>query len=366
MNSQRRRILCAFAAAPLGLLALRTTAKDMLDKFAPLAPLPTHGLATLTSGLATPPAGATPAIDILADLAHKPGYTINSWFAVGHFQSQGHTLNYLVHLFALSIKGRTLAVDSVASITDETSGWYEVEHNFHTIFRASISSERLLIKTPTTEISGSLDSMRIRAQLKNATIDVQLKAVGHPLYNKGSGRFDLLGMDVYQYSIPTLETTGRLLIKGQEFPASSISWFDRQWQNQPLGAPKGRWTWMDLNLSNGWAVSLWDAEDVDGKTDGWVTLIDKSGRHLVADLLPLAKNADEHWLSPQSGYRYPTRWQVIVPELDMQLVVLAKPREQEINGLSPRYEGASAISGTVRGEKVSGYCYVEMVGDWKA
>lgn len=208
--------------------------------------------------------------------------------------------------------------------------------------------------------------MRICAQLKNSSIDIQLKAVGHPLYNKGSGRFDLLGMDVYQYSLPTLETTGRLIVKGKEFPASGMSWFDRQWQNQSLGAPKGRWTWMDLNLGNGWAVSLWDAQDVDGKTDGWITVIDKSGKHWVVNLAPLSEAADEHWLSAQSGYKYPTRWKVNVPALDMLLEVVASPREQEINGLSPRYEGASIITGIIGGEKVTGHCYVEMVGDWKA
>lgn len=50
----------------------------------------------------------------------------------------------------------------------------------------------------------------------------------------------------------------------------------------------------------------------------------------------------------------------------MQLEVIARPHEQEVRGLHARYEGASSVSGTVRGEKVSGYCYVEMVGDWQA
>jgi hypothetical protein len=57
---------------------------------------------------------------------------------------------------------------------------------------------------------------------------------------------------------------------------------------------------------------------------------------------------------------------VRVPALDMQLDVIAKPREQEVRCLHARYEGASSVSGSVRGEKVGGYCYVEMVGDWKA
>ncbi|MFG1412001.1 lipocalin family protein [Xanthobacter sp. VTT E-85241] len=320
----------------------------------------------LTANLATQTGAIPTSVDIVADLAHKPGYTLNSWFAIGHFESQGHTLNYLVHLFALSIRGITVGVDSAVSITDETTGWYGVQHGFHSIFRAKASSDRLLVRTPNSLISGTLDELRIRAQIKGASIDVTLRAVGHPLYNKGTARFDMLGMDVYQYSIPTLETTGRLLVDGREFPASGMSWFDRQWQKQPLGPPRGKWTWMDLNLSNGWRISLWDAAGLDGKSDAWVTVIDESGRHRVAELVPLVDDACDYWVSPQSGSRFPTRWRVKVRALDMDLQVVAKPREQEVRGMHARYEGASSVSGTVRNEKVSGYCYVEMVGDWQA
>lgn len=355
MNIHRRRIMCALAASPLA-AAFSSAA----------VPRTQMNRALLSSNLKTSPAGSAPAVDILADLAHKPGYTLNSWFAIGHFESRGHTLNYLVHLFALSIKGITVAVDSAASITDETTGWYGVQHNFYPVFRTDVRQDRLLIETPTSSITGTLDNMRVRAQIKNASIDVALKAVGHPLYNKGSGRFDMLGMDVFQYSIPTLETAGRLIVDGRVFPVSGDSWFDRQWQNQPLGPPKGRWTWMDLNLSNGWRISLWDAVGQEGKSDAWVTMVDQGGRQVVAGMVALVEDARDFWLSPQSGARYPTRWLVKVPALAMQLEVLARPQAQEVDGLSARYEGASSVSGSVRGTRVTGYCYVEMVGDWRA
>jgi len=320
----------------------------------------------LTQNLATPPGGAIPALNVEADLAHKRGYTLNSWFVVGHFEAEGHTLNYLVHLFALSVGGITVGVDSAASITDETNGWYAVRHGFHPIFRAKARSDRLLVETPHSSISGTLDELSVRARIRGASIDVTLKAIGHPLYNKGTGRFDMLGMDVFQYSIPTLETTGLLTIEGREYPVSGMSWFDRQWQNQPLGPPRGRWTWMDLNLSNGWRISLWDATGRNNKSEAWVTVVDERGNHVVADMVPLVNGACDYWMSSRSGCRFPTRWQVLVPALDLQLEVIAMPREQDVRGLHTRYEGASSASGTVRGDTVSGYCYVEMVGDWKA
>jgi predicted secreted hydrolase len=312
------------------------------------------------------PDGATPALDIVKGLPHQRGFTLNSWFTIGHMESHGHVLNYLVHIFALSVGGVIVGIDSAASITDETTGWYGVHHKFHPFFRATVRTDRLHVRTPTSLIEGTLDDLHVRAQIKEGSIDVKLRAVGYPLYNKGTARFDLLGMDVFQYSIPTMETTGTLIVEGREFPASGVSWFDRQWQKQPLGPPKGKWTWMDLNLSNGWRISLWDAADVDGQRDAWATVIDETGAHRVADMVPLVEGARDYWVSAATGARFPTRWVVKVPELALEVDVVAQPREQEVRGLHARYEGACRVNGTAGGKKVTGYCYTEMVGDWQA
>ena len=283
---------------------------------------------------------------------------------ISHFESGGHTLDLLVHLMAFSHRGRLLGVASAVSATDETTGWYGAKETLHPFFRATVRPDRLRVDTPTGSIQGSLDDLRVRAGIRNVEIDVTLRAVGHPLYNRGTGRFDMLGMDVHQYSVPTMETTGRLVVDGREHPASGVSWFDRQWQQQSFGPPTGRWTWMDLNLSNGWRISLWDAVGTDHSRDGWVTVVDENGTHTVAELIPLQEDAHRYWSSPR-GSRFPTCWLVRVPTLETELRVAAVPPEQAIGALHERYEGASTVSGTVRGAAVDGHCYVEMVGDWK-
>ncbi|MGK4005454.1 lipocalin family protein [Sorangium sp. So ce1036] len=313
------------------------------------------------------PEGARPAVDVDMDLAHKPAHTMNSWFAVGHLESRGARFSYLVHLLAIGIKGFTVALDSAASVTCEDTGVYRVQSNLYTMIRSKVARSRFEVRAPSAFMGGTLDNLTIKADVEDARIDLSMKAHGHPLFNRGTGRFDMLGMDVFQYSIPALGTTGSIRIDGTDHPVSGVSWFDRQWQDQPLGPPRGRWTWMDLNLSNGWFVSLWDVVDEDGRTDSWVTVVDGRGRHIVTDLVPLAESSFDFWQSPTSGCRFPTRWLVRVPALGLELEVTAKPKWQEIVGvLHARYEGACHIRGMVGRESVSGRCYVEMVGDWKS
>lgn len=311
------------------------------------------------------PEGAKPAVDIDADLAHKPAYTMNSWYAIGYLESRETRLSYLVHVVAIGVRGFTVALDSAVSVTCDDTGAYRAQSNLYSMIRSKTSRSRFEIETPSVLMGGTLDNLVVRADIKGVRMDLSLSAHGQPLFNKGTGRFDMLDMDIYQYSIPTLVTRGNIKIDKEDHLVSGVSWFDRQWQEQPLGPPRGRWTWMGLNLSNGWSISLWDAIDRSGRADSWITVVDNRGRHIVTDLAPLAERSFDLWQSPSSGCTYPTRWLVMAPALDLELEVTAKPREQEVAGvLHARYEGACHVRGTIRGEPVDGRCYAEMVGDW--
>lgn len=51
---------------------------------------------------------------------------VNSWFAVGHFESNGEKLNYLFHLMIMNRGGQEV-INSNLSITNETTGWYHAD-----------------------------------------------------------------------------------------------------------------------------------------------------------------------------------------------------------------------------------------------
>lgn len=48
------------------------------------------------------PKALIPRVNIATDLAIKKDYSVNSWFAIGHVETDGHTIDYLYHLMSMS------------------------------------------------------------------------------------------------------------------------------------------------------------------------------------------------------------------------------------------------------------------------
>lgn len=326
----------------------------------------------LTAGLDRVPPGAEPAVDVVADLPARRELvldgrlTFDSWFAVGRVDTDGGPVAYVVHTMAMTAGPVVLAVEVNASVTDLATGWYGSRSTVHPGWRTRVRSGRFEVRAPGFLVAGTLDDLRVRAAWECAEVDLTLTAVGHPLYNGRTGRVGLLGLDVHQYSIPTMRTAGRVAVDGRDrVVTGGTSWFDRQWQRQRPGPPAGRWTWMGLVLDDGRRLSLWDAVGRDGRHDGWVTVADADGAHAVADVVPVAEDAHEPWQGGPGRPRFPTRFVVRVPDLDAELAVVADPPGQVLRGrLGERFEGASTVRGVIGGRAVTGHGTVEMVGDW--
>ncbi|MFD0897425.1 lipocalin family protein [Loigolactobacillus binensis] len=321
-------------------------------------------------------------VDVMNDLPLKPNFIVNSWFAVGHFETAGHQLSYLVHVMSqLMPSSSEPMITSCVSVTDQTTQKYYTDSHLYPLSKTDIHQNEFHIKTTNTEITGDLNHMHLISSMPDATVDVDLIPVGYPIYNGGTGKFPLVGMDVFQYSIPTIRTNGTITIEDTDYPVSGRSWFDRQWQLDITTMPKldptatkkapkfnlPQWGWMDLNLADKTVASLWFAnEGAQEKT--FATVLHPNGTQQVVAVEPIMSNATAVWTSPDSDYRYPTQWLVDIPELDLHLTVTCAPKEQELlfslKELS-HYEAASTISGTYKGEPITGNCYVELIGEWQ-
>lgn len=98
-------------------------------------------------------------------------------------------------------------------------------------------------------------------------------------------------MNVYQFSLPTVQTTGTIRIKDKTYEINCNSWFDRQWQVAEADIFI-KWGWMDMNLDNGDYLSLWFTVE-NGKETAWATVLHPDGTHSVVYVEPMLQNADD-------------------------------------------------------------------------
>jgi hypothetical protein len=323
----------------------------------------------LLPGLPPHTTGVSPLLDPVADLPYKPQYDVNSWFAIGHLQSGDHVIDYLFHLMVLQTPGGRI-MQSVVSVTDETTGWYHGADTIVPLAQTDVPEDKLDLQVPGGRMVGDLNHLDLTAQLDGISVDVRLDVESGVLFNSGTGVFPLLGMKIHQYSVPRFATTGTIVIEGETYQVEGVSWFDRQWQHQDTStADDIHWTWMDINLDNGDAISLWSAPDLSSAQErAWATVLHADGTQTVTAAEPTVVSARDRWVSEESGQIYPTRWTVRIPTLDAEIEVVPTPRKQEIVSQVPllhKYEGAGTMHGTYRGKQVTGFGYVELVGVWR-
>jgi Lipocalin-like domain/CrtC N-terminal lipocalin domain len=316
-----------------------------------------------------------PLFDPVACLAHLPNVIRNSWFLIAHVETAaGHKFNCLVHQIINSAPGEPLRIASILNITDISHRKYRGEERMHANGNVELATDRMRNVTPTSTIAGDHRAIGVQADFGWGALDFKADFPGHIMLNGGCGVFDFMGgTPTVQYSIPWGKGAGWLSLDGVRHAATGTFWFDRQWGmlqglfGQPATPvnPKDNWIWMDLNLSNGIVLGLWDLE-LGGRRRSWVTALHPDGTHVIAAIEPLAAHASAVWTSPATGQRYPTRFKIRIDALDCSLDVVAVMQAQEIvSPTEPKYEGVATLSGSYGGKSVTGFTLIEMVGDWR-
>lgn len=324
---------------------------------------------------------STPKYEPSKELMWNPYFDSSSWFIIGHFEAHGHKLNYLYHQMVWpDDKTGELMLNSVVSVTDETTGFYRGEDKFYPMSQTEIAQDHFAIKVPNGSMEGDLNKLHMTASMEGVSMNIDLELEDGIIYNGGAGVFKLAIIDVQQYSKPNIKPSGIITIDGKEYPVSGDAWFDRQWQKLPSkkNSSKGgkstsdpvtdgtiHWYWMDLNMDCGDKLSLWCVE-ISKITRAWATVLHVDGTHEVVEVTPFSKYQAKKWLSPASGQNYPIEYTVNIPRLNANLKVTPYPVEQEIvSDHISKYEAASQVSGIYKGKKAAGFCYVELVGGFK-
>lgn len=217
----------------------------------------------------------------------------------------------------------------------------------------------------------TLDSMKLSAVDEKFSISLDLrpeKAVvlhGHEGYSKkGSGP----GRASCYYSLTRLATAGEISIGDRRYTVSGLSWMDHEFSTEPLEPGLVGWDWFSLQLDDGTEIMVFLLRRREGGTDpvSSGTFVDRAGKTVHLSSPEFSVETLDYWDSPNTGGRYPSRWKLTVPSLNLDLSIIPNLANQEM--LTPQttrvsyWEGSVSVSGRRGGNPVSGAGYVELTG----
>lgn len=210
-------------------------------------------------------------------------------------------------------------------------------------------------------------SWRIIAAEGSDSIDLTLRSRKAPAPHGDDGlsiKAEGLGYASHYYSMTRLEISGS--VNGER--GTGLGWMDHEFGSFALRENQQGWDWFSIQLDNDTELMLYVIRRTDGSPD-----VTSSGSVVTSDgrVIPIRHDqmrirARESWTSPKSGAKYPMRWLVDVPGLNIALDVRPLMKEQElVTGASTGityWEGAIETSGSFGGTSVRGGGYVEMTG----
>ena len=167
------------------------------------------------------------------------------------------------------------------------------------------------------------------------------------------------------YSLPRLETSGRVQLDGDWSEVQGTSWMDKEFSTSHLADDQVGWDWFSFQLDDGSELMLYQLRNLAGDADfaqgSWIA---PNGE--LESLSPSEWDlvTTGNWRSDRTGAVYPSGWRVTLPRRGLELVVEPVDRRQEnVSELVPSlvyWEGAVELRDDT-GAK-TGQGYVELTG----
>jgi len=209
--------------------------------------------------------------------------------------------------------------------------------------------------------------VRLRAAEGEVAIDLVLGS-DKPVVLQGDRGLSRKGPEPgnasYYYSLTRMPARGTVRVGAESLAVSGLAWMDREWSTSALGRDLAGWDWLALQLDDGRDLMVYQLRRRDGAADrhsaGALVASDGTTRALAAEDVTL--EALDHWTSPRSRIRYPSRWRLTIPGAELRLEITPRLADQELIVGMRYWEGAVRVQGSAGGRPASGRGYVELVG----
>jgi predicted secreted hydrolase len=167
----------------------------------------------------------------------------------------------------------------------------------------------------------------------------------------------------YYYSLPQLNTQGKITLQGQTFDVSGTAWLDHEWSDEILHSDAQGWDWIGMNLDDGSALTAFQLRTAKGSA-----LWDGGSFRSAKGALTIFKPGEvtfkpvRAWTSPLTQARYPVEWQVTTPTGVYRVKAIIDPQELDSRTSTGAvyWEGISELLDS-RGQRL-GRGYLEMTG----
>ncbi len=312
------------------------------------------------------------------DLYARKGYRIQWWYFTGHlYDGNGREFGYELTFFRAGVQKRKyeskFGVNTVYLVHFAVSDiqgkkYYRFSNADSGAYGfAGAESSRLRVWVDKDSVEGDLGRMHVRAQAKDADLDLLLLPKkpfvlnGDHGYSRKSEDSPLIA-SIY-FSCTDLETRGTVKLGANLFPVRGKSWFDRELSSLGLSKNEAGWDWFALQLDDGREIMLYTIRKKDGSTDPYSsgTLVDRRGgsRHLAKEDYKI--DVISSYISKRTGVRYPAKWEITIPSENLKLLVTPSLDDQEFTWDQmtgkPYWEGTCRIEGNAQGR-----AYVELTG----
>jgi predicted secreted hydrolase len=143
---------------------------------------------------------------------------------------------------------------------------------------------------------------------------------------------------------------------------------DHEFGSNQLAQDQLGWDWFSLQLDDKSELMLYVMRRKDGSIDPYSsgTQVDADGKTRHLALADFKIEAVNKWKSPTSGAVYPMGWKVSVPSANLALEIAPFFPAQELDTKKSTkvtyWEGSVSLHGTIKGQSVQGFGYVEMTG----
>lgn len=294
------------------------------------------------------------------------------WYVNGHLIDENNrTFGYMVCFFNDGF--------FIASITDDKSAkYYDVSEMYDDFYIAKGKLDIQFGENRLYQIPEKPFDYKLILHTNHFQLSIVLQAKKPPL---PTGIIPIEQGHSYYYSQTDLNSSGSLIINGNNITVEGKSWIDRQWGS--WDKPEG-WEWFSIQLGNGMEIMAYKIFDVETKypTTQILSIMDSNNRiesyNWTDKMYNFRIEYGNYWKSAISKNLYSIDWKLFIPPKNIQLNIIPCFDDQEINyaadepipdkyiSRSHFWEGKCRVSGEVNGEDVVGNAYVESTYNYES